>query len=51
MLPRGDVRSDFLHLETDSFSPFSLVSVPEPATSVLVATGLLALAAGRKRRS
>jgi hypothetical protein len=46
-----DAGANTITVETDSFSPFSLVSVPEPATSALVATGLFALATGRKRRS
>lgn len=46
-----DADANTITVETDSFSPFSLVSVPEPATSWLVLAALLPAARWRARCS
>jgi hypothetical protein len=46
-----DADANTITVETDSFSPFSLVSMPEPAPCWLLLAGLLPVAWGRARRS
>lgn len=44
-----DENANTITVQTNSFSPFSLVAVPEPGTAMLVMTGLLLAGRGRKR--
>jgi hypothetical protein len=46
-----DTDANTITVETDSFSPFSLVSVPEPAAGWLLLAALLPAARGRARRA